>query len=92
VIFLAPAFLQWIHQEPLSSEVLGGKQNLYGPSGMCPDVNQSSYQPSPEIGKLSIGYSENRANRRTITLKVSPLGVDSLWGDCTFIPADWGSL
>ena len=23
-------------------------------------------------------------------LKVSPLGVDSLWGDCTFIPADWG--
>ena len=35
---------------------------------MCPDVNQSSYQPSPEIGKLSIRYSENRANRRTITL------------------------
>ena len=23
--------------------------------------------------------------------KVSPLGVDSLWGDCAFIPADWGS-
>ena len=23
--------------------------------------------------------------------KVSLLGVDSLWGDCTFIPADWGS-
>ena len=23
--------------------------------------------------------------------KVSFLGVDSLWGDCTFIPADWGS-
>jgi hypothetical protein len=22
---------------------------------------------------------------------VSLLGVDSLWGDCTFIPADWGS-
>ena len=26
-----------------------------------------------------------------ITTKVSLLGVDSLWGDCTFIPADWGS-
>ena len=24
-------------------------------------------------------------------IKVSLLGVDSLWGDCTFIPADWGS-
>ena len=24
-------------------------------------------------------------------VKVSLLGVDSLWGDCTFIPADWGS-
>jgi hypothetical protein len=23
--------------------------------------------------------------------KVSLLGVDSLWGYCTFIPADWGS-
>ena len=26
-----------------------------------------------------------------IYIKVSLLGVDSLWGDCTFIPADWGS-
>ena len=26
-----------------------------------------------------------------VTYKVSLLGVDSLWGDCTFIPADWGS-
>ena len=24
-----------------------------------------------------------------ISLKVSLLGVDSLWGDCTFIPADF---
>ena len=23
--------------------------------------------------------------------KISLLGVDSLWGDYTFIPADWGS-
>ena len=24
--------------------------------------------------------------------KVSLLGVDSLWGDCMFIPADWGVI
>ena len=23
--------------------------------------------------------------------KVSLIGVDLLWGDCTFIPANWGS-
>ena len=23
--------------------------------------------------------------------RVSVLGVESLWGDCRFIPADWGS-
>ena len=27
-----------------------------------------------------------------IYFKVSLLGVDSLWGECTFILADWGSL
>ena len=27
----------------------------------------------------------------TANFKVSLLEVDSLWGDCTFIPADWGS-
>ena len=26
-----------------------------------------------------------------VASQVSLLGVDSLWGDCTFIPADWGS-
>ena len=26
----------------------------------------------------------------SIFAKVSLLGVESLWGDCTFIPADWG--
>ena len=33
-------------------------------------------------------YLGAEANTRN---KVSLLGVDSLWGDCTFIPADWGS-
>ena len=27
----------------------------------------------------------------SLLTKVSLLGVDSLWGDCMFIPADWGS-
>ena len=26
-----------------------------------------------------------------IKLRVSVQGVESLWGDCRFIPADWGS-
>ena len=26
-----------------------------------------------------------------VHFKVSVLGVDSLWGDCMFILADWGS-
>ena len=29
---------------------------------------------------------------RSIELKVSLPGVESLWCDCTFIPADWGSM
>ena len=34
-----------------------------------------------ELGKLD----------PTIQGKVSLLGVESLWGVCTFIPVDWGS-
>ena len=26
-----------------------------------------------------------------ISIRVSVQGVESLWGDCRFIPADWGS-
>ena len=29
--------------------------------------------------------------KRTLKFKVSLLGVESLWGDCRFYPADWGS-
>ena len=28
---------------------------------------------------------------KTIETRVSVQGVESLWGDCRFIPADWGS-
>ena len=27
----------------------------------------------------------------TVPDRVSVQGVESLWGDCRFIPADWGS-
>ena len=29
--------------------------------------------------------------KNTIKVRVSVQGVESLWGDCRFIPADWGS-
>ena len=37
--------------------------------------------------KTSAGIQRNL----TVRLKISLLGVDSLWGDCMFISADWGS-
>ena len=43
------------------------------------------------------GFFSQNQNRQKISTdvsvyaKVSLLGVDSLWGDCRFIPADWGS-
>jgi hypothetical protein len=35
--------------------------------------------------------SEEEKKSVSQTPKVNLLGVDSLWGDCMFIPADWGS-
>ena len=41
---------------------------------------------------IPVAYGKmNKAMVARLTGKVSLLGVDSLWGDCTFIPADWGS-
>ena len=31
------------------------------------------------------------ASKKWGRLRVSIQGVESLWGDCRFIPADWGS-
>ena len=54
-----------------------------------------------EVGSLKIClipkkmFSKNVLNWDflffSVPYKVSLLGVDSLWGDCTFILADWGS-
>ena len=42
-----------------------------------------------------INFQKERENAFTIILivksRVSVQGVESLWGDCKFIPADWGS-
>ena len=52
---------------------------------------------SPESWPFYIGsyvlfkYLLSPTDVCTYVLKVSLLGVDSLWGDCTFIPVDWGS-
>ena len=35
--------------------------------------------------------NQHWAHGNCVMNKVSLLGVDSLWGDYTFIPADWGS-
>ena len=43
-----------------------------------------------EFVQIKVGLILSR-NIKTGT-KVSLLRVDSLWGDCTFIPADWGAI
>ena len=42
-----------------------------------------------EFVQIKVGLILSR-NIKTGT-KVSLLGGDSLWGECTFIPVDWGS-
>ena len=37
------------------------------------------------------GYVEHSNGMVLSILSDTSKGVDSLWGDCTFIPADWGS-
>ena len=39
-----------------------------------------------------IVHEDKNSPSKRISPKVSLLGVDSLWGDCTFILVDWGSL
>jgi short-subunit dehydrogenase involved in D-alanine esterification of teichoic acids len=42
------------------------------------------------INNAGMMHTEN-LQKLTGNIKVSLLGVVALWGDCTFIPADWGS-
>ena len=40
---------------------------------------------------IGIGFMYLPNIRSTIVPRVSVQGVESPWGDCRFIPADWGS-
>ena len=51
------------------------------------EENPFSLDPNSR-GAASVSVSETVKN--TDSGKVSLLGVDSLWGDCTYIPADLG--
>ena len=46
----------------------------------------STYWPSQCFSSFNL-----KINSEGVFCKVSLLGVDSLWGDYTFIPTDWGS-
>ena len=53
---------------------------------------QMSNTLSPQTRLTSGGKDSTLFEAKyVLILKVSLHGVDSLWGDCTFIPADWGS-
>ena len=38
-----------------------------------------------------MSYRPSKIKIALVTGRVSVQGVESLWGDCRFIPADWGS-
>ena len=47
------------------------------------EVQGQPLQPSTMLASQTMKTSQRS--------KVSLLGVDTLWDDCPFIPADWGS-
>ena len=63
-------------------------------SPVTSDLGDSNRGSSPEEESIINQQSPDHISKKDdaiIPNKVSLLGVDSLWGDCTFIPADWGS-
>ena len=45
-----------------------------------------------KIAREAASKAQNTSNTQyTSYTRVSVQGVESLWGDCRFIPADWGS-
>ena len=53
-------------------------------------VKEYPEEISSVAGEICHFDLENHDDRWTLN-KVSLLGVDSYWGDCMFIPPDWGS-
>ena len=41
--------------------------------------------------KTTVKFGRKSDLNISVTYRVSVQGVESLWGDCRFIPADWGS-
>jgi hypothetical protein len=44
-----------------------------------------------KCGTLDLQIAFAVQSRLKVDVRVSVQGVESLWGDCRFIPADWGS-
>ena len=95
------------HISPMFSILFWGSGEIFDVFSKFLDfptaLNQVTFKVRQVIRVIS--YTENNRqlwpNRKgqfvskynlRILDKVSLLGVDSLWGDCMFIPADWGSL
>ena len=58
------------------------------------EPSNKSPQSSPGLNKSGPSNSlamTNQISNPNHLGKVSLLGVDSPWGDCMFIPSDWGS-
>ena len=52
--------------------------------------SSSNQGPSVHFTKMHfVRFLSGEQNRAFV--RVSVQGVESLWGDCRFIPADWGS-
>ena len=54
------------------------------------DINVDS-EEDLETSELSKIVTHSESTTRSSPYRVSVQGVESLWGDCRFIPADWGS-
>ena len=56
--------------------------------------NKSPQSASPGLkpGPSNSFAMTNQISNPNHLGKVSLLGVDSPWGDCTFIPSDWGVI
>ena len=72
----------------------GGKKS----GGILKFIQKFLSRPKPKRCFLSLGklfktpsLSCTRAYLARVLCRVSVQGVESLWGDCRFIPADWGS-
>ena len=65
---------------------IGGDQEKLAEGSSCEKINI--------LIICTMGPAKDTGLYQTITTtfcRVSVQGVESLWGDCRFIPADWGS-